>query len=893
MKFQIFAKLYKNLISTLSFSSELRKMRRELNAKIDMPDTISPGMHAHALGVNRWFKKRRVSIAESYLMVVSNLDSKYAEKRLDALRVLADVAFHSKNLDYPLNTARVQMALIKGVVKNRNNKRRQLELLHDFTISSRGQHQVLARLCDELNIIELPEQGLRLEDFGYGWDSHVHDTATTGRKNATQLIIDAFIKGISELTCAYGSADDIATMEEVLEAGSILGIRIHLGIEFSMEVMGKRGHFMALLPDSIKTPADVRAFFAANEATLKEFFDGLATNQLNRMASVRQLFREFNQTYLVELNEGFSDSPLFKVPELTLESLQEFIPTVSIHRLHIAEYPYNMYKPILQNRLLHLKVLRAGMRQGQDRKKPDSPEFRKIDKLYSALKKEVKNLTPDILMERYFSGPRIIDYTSVFKDIEKLKSQLAQAGCRLKILHPLEFGLDDAEKILTRYRGIIDEVELFSTQDCIGRKPEEIEALAIMINRLNAQDGPPLVPVCGSDSTGRNPHVPGMGFIFEDKIIGVRKKRYVKRHMALPPMVSAMVNAKGRPVSEEDILQAPVIISMGKISTGKERESQNEVITPWRAFRYLNPMVKNIILVSIGFLVADSFIGWGYALLWLAITGFRNSIADLISTRGTKLNEWKIKSINFDNVVQSLFWTGFSVPILGFVKSSFDSIWPGVHDGLAFNLVKFFFISFANGLYLATHNTLRGFDRKVVRLNFFRSVLAWPFATIFAPVGNLIGIPSIVQTKIWSDFIAGFIEGGNKYLKVLRLRRQNLEEIIPLISDADESTRYAAMLDLLYLFREEPRTKSSLRAIFDPAYKPLIVLKGYVKPKPQGYEAFKRAIFAPDLAEKLSLFILSQHEAERAEDLANLAADTLPALRAWLESKLSAVKTVV
>lgn len=241
MKFQIFAKLYKNLISTLSFSSELRKMRRELNAKIDMPDTISPGMHAHALGVNRWFKKRRVSIAESYLMVVSNLDSKYAEKRLDALRVLADVAFHSKNLDYPLNTARVQMALIKGVVKNRNNKRRQLELLHDFTISSRGQHQVLARLCDELNIIELPEQGLRLEDFGYGWDSHVHDTATTGRKNATQLIIDAFIKGISELTCAYGSADDIATMEEVLEAGSILGIRIHLGIEFSMEVMGKRG----------------------------------------------------------------------------------------------------------------------------------------------------------------------------------------------------------------------------------------------------------------------------------------------------------------------------------------------------------------------------------------------------------------------------------------------------------------------------------------------------------------------------------------------------------------------------------------------------------------------------------------------------------------------------
>ena len=159
--------------------------------------------------------------------------------------------------------------------------------------------------------------------------------------------------------------------------------------------------------------------------------------------------------------------------------------------------------------------------------------------------------------------------------------------------------------------------------------------------------------------------------------------------------------------------------------------------------------VKNIFFAVVGFTVADSFIGPFYALLWLGITGFRNSIADLISSRGTHLNQWKLRSINFDNVAQSLFWTGFSVPIMGFIKSNFDTVWPWVHDGLLFNLVKFFFISLANGLYLATHNTLRGFDRKVVRANLFRSVIAWPFATIFAPLGNLIGVPSIVQTKIW------------------------------------------------------------------------------------------------------------------------------------------------
>jgi len=107
-------------------------MRRELNAKIDQPESIEPPPPFHPQAANRWFKRRRITIAESYLMVVRDLDSRHSSARLDALRRMADVAFRSSNIDYPLNTARVQSALVKEVVKHRSNKRRQLELLYDF-----------------------------------------------------------------------------------------------------------------------------------------------------------------------------------------------------------------------------------------------------------------------------------------------------------------------------------------------------------------------------------------------------------------------------------------------------------------------------------------------------------------------------------------------------------------------------------------------------------------------------------------------------------------------------------------------------------------------------------------------------------------------------------------
>ena len=488
MKKTILGKLYKNLVDSLSFSSELRKMRRELNAKIDMPESIAAPPPSHPQGVNRWFKKRRVSIAESYLAAVKDLDSRHTKSRLDALRILADVSLHSKNIDFPLNTARVHMALIKGVVKNRDNKRRQLELLHDFSISSHGQHQILRRLCDELNIIELPEQGVKLSECGYGWDSHVHDSATSGRKNPTQLIIDAFIKGISELTIAYGSKANLDLMEESIEAGNILGIRVNLGLEFSMFVRDHRFHFMAILPE-FPTSEAARKFFCDSENALEEFFAGLDRNQANRIESVARLLAEFNESKLKELNEGYPDETLYRVPALTLEGLSGFIQTASINTMHLAEYLYGICKPIFLNRLLLAKVQKAKIREDAKAKRLSKREARTAEERYSRLKKEYEALTPEILLNTYFSGSFSIEYQSSFTDIRGVKAALSLAGCRLEVLHPMEHGQESARRLLEECRGLIDLVEIYNTQDRTSRDIKEIIQLAQIVNELNAESG--------------------------------------------------------------------------------------------------------------------------------------------------------------------------------------------------------------------------------------------------------------------------------------------------------------------------------------------------------------------------------------------------------------------
>lgn len=890
--------VYGKIVNALSFSAELYKLRRELNSRIDQPGTILREPQSHPVGIARWFKKRRISIAESYIMVVQELRSKNARERLRALKVMIDASFHSKTLDLPLNTARVQLALIKEAVKNRSNWRRQLELLQDFSIASHGQYQVIRRLLDELGIPELPETGQRLKNLDAGWDDHVHDTATTGRKNPTQLLIDAFIKGISELTIAYASASATDSMKEAVEAGKIVGIRVNVALEFSALVMGRRFHFMALLPQ-FKSSKELSKWFETNRSTMRPIFEGLERNQENRVEAVRSLLDHFNANGRKEINADYPDDELFILPKLKLRELLETVPRASVNRYHLGEFLYNAYKPVLFNRIMAAKVQAGKVKRSFRKHLASEWEAKIAEERYIKLRREYRSLSAEGLRQQYFTNLDIGDYQTVFTDLPKVRRIIAQAGCRLRVLHPLEHGFDAARRMLEAMTGVIDQVELYNMQDASKRDPEEILSLARLLNRLNAdaaaRNGPVYVPVCGSDSTGRTPGIPGMGFIRKDRLTGKYRRRYEKRHVALPQPVAALIAAAGKTATPEFTASVPPILSMGKVAgkainlLGDEPDSEWAKIPPAKALRYLNPTLVNLLHVAVGFVVAERYVGPFYASLWLVITAFRNSVADLVAGRGTRLREWNLRSINTGNVARSLFWTGFSVPLLGFVKARFDVLWPFVASGFVFEATKFFFISFTNGLYLATHNTLRGFDRSVVRANFFRSVLAWPLATVTAPLGKLLGIPSIVQAKIWSDFVAGIIEGRSKYRKIVGLSRRDIEEIVPQVLSDDQEDRFTALLDLLYVFREQPRTETSLRSVLADCQEAKTAGDEKDGP-PCGFEDFGAILMDDDLDRPLIDFILSRYPPDMAAELMNLVATTLPEFRDWMAAMLKQVR---
>ncbi|MEZ5012284.1 MAG: hypothetical protein R2744_12220 [Bacteroidales bacterium] len=105
---------YNELINFLSFTRSLRVLRSKINMRIDVPDIIEEYPDSHPRGFIKEFKKRRTTIAETYLRITRNLDSLNHKERIRALRLLSEHILYSRSLKMPLNAARVQLALMKG-----------------------------------------------------------------------------------------------------------------------------------------------------------------------------------------------------------------------------------------------------------------------------------------------------------------------------------------------------------------------------------------------------------------------------------------------------------------------------------------------------------------------------------------------------------------------------------------------------------------------------------------------------------------------------------------------------------------------------------------------------------------------------------------------------------
>ncbi len=817
-----------------------------LNRKVAQSEEVTPDLLSHPGGFNRAFRKRRMGMAESYIRIAQKLIQSDVQNRLHALKTLVAFSLHAKTISMPLNTARVQTEIMKEAVKNIRNRRRQMEMIADFSLASYGHEATIRRFLRELKRLEVPETGQPLKHLDMGWDAHVHDNLSEGRKTPSQLVLDAFIKGISRLTLAYYDIPHRDIIFEAMEAGRILGVEVSIGIEFSVGRRSRRKHFL-FLPPAVTYDAFLE-FFNSNCAELAHFYDGLDENRNHRRRVITEILENFNRTHLIEINQGLPEESIFALQPLKLSDLEKIVPHGQFSRNHLSELLYEQLKEVLKKRVLLFKAQFEIARRLFREDTMTGWELEQIVNAYHSVRDQYTHLSPALTKSEYFSGKNILDYDSAFLTEDEIMPDLKKSGAVITFNRPLEHGFESAVETVLAAHPYIDQIELMNMRDSMGRDPSEIVRLTRFVSLINTGTCPELkrfledlhgrpidisplkdafdkyhrellVPLAASAATGWKPQVPGMGFIRESRVPKKSRKYFCQSHYRLPRPVSDLINGGGRKShTDPDGLNGPgtvdEIYCLGKSGhfrpnmVGDEEHIEN--IGPRRAWRYLNPALKNMIRVAIGLVPAYLWIGWEFTLVWFGITFFRNVFVDLVAFSGPRPKSWSIRDINFDNTTQSLFWTGFSVPILGMVKLGFDYSWTFASTGLLFVWLKFLVICIANGLYISAHNKIRRFDNRVIRANFFRSILAWPFSAVFSPIGNILLVPSIVQAKFWSDVVAAVIEGTGKFHQKMVLRKRDYLEILPLLRSEDRESCMTAMMDILYIWGKRQRGASGL-----------------------------------------------------------------------------------
>lgn len=236
-------------------------------------------------------------------------------------------------------------------------------------------------------------------------------------------------------------------------------------------------------------------------------------------------------------------------------------------------------------------------------------------------------------------------------------------------------------------------------------------------------------------------------------------------------------------------------------------------------FRYLNSHLCNILKITVGFIPAFctfaltkdwwvlAYLG---AFIWFGITGVRNIIQSILGGGGLKrspLLPWN-SLVSWSRIADSLLYTGFSVPLLDYlVKTLLLQQYLGVTTSTS-PLALYSVMALANGIYISTHNTLRGLPRSAVIGNFFRSILSIPLALLFndglAAGLHLALVPGVeeglqkwaaVISKLASDCVAAVIEGLADRQSNVRIRLADYREKI--------SQMFSAYARLDVLFPEE------------------------------------------------------------------------------------------
>ncbi len=460
------------------------------------------------------------------------------------------------------------------------------------------------------------------------------------------------------------------------------------------------------------------------------------------------------------------------------------------------------------------------------------------------------NLTPTDVMEILYDCQGRISHVEIFN----LKDYAAGKTLYTAELLEMQQAINEGNVVTIKriVRGMIDTLEASDAPD----RDDRIAKLTRILRNLPAlkayYKGTRLMVSLGSDSTGRSRHLPGMGLAVADTLPPGAQREIEKRtcpsRQILPLHITTYYQVTYHQVATSNAVASRIARHLAKypglrwlghtlrdrwliehhracpvdqgnvvtLAEGQERLHNGLYLEPppsearatGLSWRYLNSRLKNALKVLIGFIPAFLtfvltkdwwFLAYFGAVIWFGITGLRNILQSVFGGGGilrSPMLKWN-DYVSWDRLTDSLLFTGFSVPLLDFlVKRVILDQYLGITTTTNPNAL-YTIMALANGLYLSSHNALRGLPRGAVYGNFFRSILSIPLAIAFnAVIGGLLGTAGVVAvndvlqkwaaviSKAASDCVAGVIEGTADRFQNIRMRRVDFENKLDQLFDA-------------------------------------------------------------------------------------------------------------
>ncbi|MBQ8665037.1 MAG: hypothetical protein IJ474_04560 [Mailhella sp.] len=395
-------------------------------------------------------------MASAVLRLLDTLEQGKADERLWALAALRDEVLGMARTYLRINTGRVLVQIMKELVRAKGDFETQLRLAHDFRQAATGRHSVVRRLLHRYYMLEMPEEWNQAV-----FDNHVHDANTKGRKNATHLIMDAWLKGIRSLTVIYYNYVSPEAAHELIRAAEIMGIDVRLGLLFHAP---HRGRLVDLiwLPYGFASAEDFLAFLSKREVSKLMTEGRSATRWLERrILHLLDIWNETERLRLAPLLGGTAD-PLDANEFLT------FVGSGQASLMHLAEFIHKKIFPLMERRA---EALRAALASA------DLPEGRRIET--EASLETLDNFTTEAVMAR-LQDPRLCPESAYLQnscdspdcpDLLNLsplslltRLQSLHSGCRVT-LNLAKLSAEDVLDLLWDCQGRITHLELFNLKD--------------------------------------------------------------------------------------------------------------------------------------------------------------------------------------------------------------------------------------------------------------------------------------------------------------------------------------------------------------------------------------------------------------------------------------------